>query len=112
MHEYFIIEITKISIPIRGSSYCEGFKTIRVNLLNISKCIFGINWEFVNHKGLLETRSVQEGVMIEGRRSSIVTYGVAVLRIRVQIPKWKVEFLSHNMFTQFPLGFVRREIIG
>ncbi len=48
----------------------------------------------------------------KGRRSSMVTHWVAVVRIRVQILKWKLEFLRHNMFTQYPLGCVRRVIIG
>ena len=33
-------------------------------------------------------------------------------RFQVQITKWKLEFLSHNIFTQFPLGCVRRKTIG
>ena len=28
------------------------------------------------------------------------------------VVKVELEYLSHNMFTQFPLGCVRREIIG
>ena len=44
------------------------------------------------------------------RRSSMVTHWVAVVRYRVQVPKRKLEFLSQNMFTQFPLSCVRREI--
>ncbi len=46
------------------------------------------------------------------RRSLMVTYWVAVVRIRVQVPKWKLEFLVHNTLPQFQLGCVRREIIG
>ncbi len=34
------------------------------------------------------------------------------MRIRVQVPQWKFKFLGHNTFAQFPLGCVRREIIG
>ncbi len=47
----------------------------------------------------------------KGRRSSMVTHCVAVVRIRVQILKWKLEFLRHNMFTQLHLGCVRSVII-
>ncbi len=41
----------------------------------------------------------------------MVTHQVAVVRIIVQDPKEKLEFLRRNTFTQFPLGCVRREII-